>query len=117
MSIYGEPHWRLSVVAKKLGLSRRQARLMFAGRPGVVTLTSQITFKTYILIPERVFRERVWTAAGMAELYGLPLDFINQVFEGEAGTFRGAQTDSQKKGELLIPESVRARVFRERSAP
>jgi hypothetical protein len=110
MSIFGEPHWRLRVVARRLKLPIKQARIMFLGRPGVVVLRSPRTAKRYILIPERLLNERVWTVAGLAHQYRLPVEAVVDLFEGEDGTYRQGP-------ELMIPESVRARVFHRNSSP
>jgi hypothetical protein len=105
-----EPHLRLREAAERLGISTAQAWQLFRGRPGVVILklSRGRHGRRVVLIPESVFLEPTWTAEHLAQAFSMRLAAIYAVFAGERGVVRTGEHGEQ----LLVPESVRKRVFR-----
>lgn len=86
-----------------LGITKKQARRMFLGRPGVVTFTSR--GKRIVLVPKSVFEGEVRTAQALAASFELKHDDVVALFQGEIGVYHDG-------ADLIIPAPVVARVLR-----
>jgi len=92
-------------VAKRLGVPPKKVAVVYGRTPGVIRLPSAPK-RRILLIPEAVIKERAWTAAEMADFYGVPEPAVVYAFYNEPGVL------IDETGTMQIPESVRRRVFK-----